>query len=534
MRLARYHGGMPSIEHVDRDRYDAVLFDTDGVITDTASAHAAAWKLLFDAWLEEHAARAGEEYRPFDANAEYRQYVDGKPRYDGVRSFLESRGIALPFGAPDDTPDQETVCGLGNRKDAHFNEWLENNRVRVFPGTLEFIRKLRGAGILVAAFSASRNMKKVLDNAGIAELFDAQVDGCLMAELGLPGKPDPAILQTAADLLDVPIGRCLIVEDAIAGVDAAHSGGAAVAIGIDRAGSGVTLIEHGADLVVDDLSECRVDASGHIQRKRVGDLESAWQRKDELHALLRERRAAVLLDYDGTLTPIVTDYRKAFLSGAMRDTLDTLSQRCTVGVISGRDLADVRQLVGLDTVFYSGSHGFELSGPNEWHHVQEHARAFLPDLDRSEAALREALADIEGHAVERKRFSIAAHYRQVPGDRVPEVEAVIDRVLANSPALQKGLGKKVFELKPAIAWDKGRAVELLLDRLGMHADDSLAVYVGDDVTDEAVFRVLRHPNLSIVLDEGNRLTSADHTLADCDDVKRFLDWLAESATGTGR
>ena len=522
---------MSSAERLTRDRFDAVLFDTDGVITDTASAHAAAWKLLFDAWLEEHAGQAGIDSRPFDENADYRRYVDGKPRYDGVRSFLESRGVSLPLGTPDDTPEQETICDLGNRKDGYFNDWLRENRVRVFPGTLEFVRALRQAGIPVAAFSASRNQEAVLDNAGVTGLFDTLVDGRLMAELDLPGKPDPAILRTSAERLGVATERCVVVEDAIAGVEAGKNGASAFVIGIDRGGYGDALSEHGASLVVEDLSECRVDDSGSIEQKRVGNLDTTWQRTDALLPLLRDRRLAVLLDYDGTLTPIVTDYRKAFLSDAMRGTLETLSRRCTVAVISGRDLADVQRLVGLDSVYYSGSHGFELAGPDDWHHVQEHAAAYLPELDRAEAGLRKGLTDIDGHAVERKRFSIAVHYRQVADDRVTAVGDVVDQVLADTSALKKGLGKKVFELKPALQWDKGRAVELLLDTLDMHADDSLAFYIGDDLTDEAVFRVLRDPNVSIVLDEGNRVTAADHTLADVQDVQRFLDWLV-AAGGT--
>lgn len=516
---------------LQRHRFDAVLFDMDGVVTDTATAHATAWKRLFDDYLEGHACRDGNEYRPFDANAEYRVCIDGKPRYDGIESFLASRGIELPFGEPGDGPGEETVCGLGNRKDDFFNDWLSNNKVRVFPGTLEFIAALKTAGVRVAVFSASRNMKSVLVNAGLDTLFDATIDGQLMARPGLPGQPDPAMLELAATELGSEPGRCIIVGEAIAAVQAGKRGSFACVIGIDRAGYAAALREHGADLVVDDLSECQVDAAGSVQLKRVGHLTSVWQEQDALEPLIRKRRVAVLLDYDGTLTPIVTDYRKALLPESMRNTLAELSQKNTVAVVSGRDLADVRKLVGLDTIFYSGSHGFELAGPEDWQYVQEQAASFVPDLDRAEQQLGAALSAIPGHAVERKRFSLAVHYRQVDASQITEVERLVNTVLDDMPRLHKGLGKKVFELKPALQWDKGRAVELLLQTFGMTEKDSIAVYIGDDLTDEAVYRVLRRPNISIVISDNDRVTAADYTLEDCDDVQRFLDWLAATTGG---
>lgn len=516
------------MQRLKREQFDAVLFDMDGVITDTAAAHAAAWKRLFDAYLAERAQREPTDDRPFDAT-DYRAFVDGKPRYDGVQSFFESRGIELPWGDPDDGPEKETVCGLGNRKDGYFNTWLDENAARVFPGTIEMLTALRKAGIPMAAFSASRNMHKVLTSAGLGDFFDAEIGGVKMAELGLPGKPDPAIMVTSAKELGVPVDRCVVVEDAIAGVQSGRSAGAAWVIGINREDYAAALRENGADLVVNDLSECRVDADGQIALKTTAALAPAWEQQDALEALLRERRLAVLLDYDGTLTPIVTDYRKAFLPDAMRDTLVRLAERSAVAVVSGRDLKDVQKLVGLDSVYYSGSHGFELSGPDDWSHIHKDAADFLPDLDQAEQALASRLADVPGHALERKHFSLAVHYRQVDDARVGEVASAVEEVLGGNTRLVKGLGKKVFELKPALPWDKGRAVGLLLDTLGMTGDDTIAVFIGDDITDEAAFRELRRPNVSIIVVDDDRATAADYALTDTDDVRRFLDWLAQTA-----
>jgi len=300
-------------------------------------------------------------------------------------------------------------------------------------------------------------------------------------------------------------------------------------IGIDRDDYADKLRENGADLVVNDLSECRVDADGSIGVKTTGTLTPAWERCAGLEAILEARRLAVLLDYDGTLTPIVADYRRALLSDAMRETLSRLAESYAVAVVSGRDLKDVQKLVGLDSVFYSGSHGFELSGPHGWHHIHEDAADFLPDLDRAEEALGALLASVPGHALERKHFSLAVHYRQVDEARVGEVADAVDAVLAGNERLVKGPGKKVFELKPALPWDKGSAISLLLDKLDMAGKDNIAIFIGDDITDEAAFRFLRAPDISIIVVDDERVTSADYTLDDCDDVRRFLDWLSGAA-----
>jgi beta-phosphoglucomutase family hydrolase len=246
-------GGAPrSIEE-----FDAVIFDMDGVVTDTATVHAAAWKRVFDQYLEERSRRSGEVSQPFDADADYRRYVDGKPRYDGVSSFLESRGIVLPHGDPSDSPERETVCGLGNRKDGVFLEQLKRGGSLAFPGTVALVRDLMVAHVPTAIISSSRNMSQVLAAAGIADLFRVRVDGIDAARLGLPGKPDPAIFLEAARRLGAEAARSAVVEDAIAGVEAGRRGGFALVIGVDRTGHRDALIEAGADVVVADLGELR-------------------------------------------------------------------------------------------------------------------------------------------------------------------------------------------------------------------------------------------------------------------------------------
>jgi alpha,alpha-trehalase len=232
----------------------AVVFDMDGVVTDTASVHAAAWKRLFDEFLLDRADDR-DPFVPFDTVADYLPYIDGKPRYDGVRSFLASRGITLPEGEAMDSPDRETVHGLGNRKDGYFMDRLRRDGARPYPSTVELVRRLSATGIGTAIISASRNMTEVLRSAGLADLFDVRVDGVLAERLGLPGKPEPAVFLEAARRLDAAPPVVAIVEDAVAGVEAGRRGGFALVIGVDRGGNRRSLIDAGADAVVADLSE---------------------------------------------------------------------------------------------------------------------------------------------------------------------------------------------------------------------------------------------------------------------------------------
>jgi trehalose 6-phosphate phosphatase len=255
---------------IEKSSYDAVIFDLDGVVTQTAAVHAAAWKRLFDAYLAERASRLGANaddgaggardpaLRPFDLDTDYARYVDGKPRYDGVRDFLASRGIELPWGDPSDAPERETVCGLGNRKNAFFNAEVREHGVLTFPSTIALIRRLHAAGIKVGLMSSSKNAAMVLDVTGTTDLFEVRVDGVVAAEVGLPGKPDPAMYLEAARRLGVEAARSVVVEDALSGVEAGRRGGFGLVIGVDRLGQAAELARAGADVVVGDLAEVSV------------------------------------------------------------------------------------------------------------------------------------------------------------------------------------------------------------------------------------------------------------------------------------
>jgi trehalose-phosphatase len=510
---------------VDRKRFDAVIFDLDGVVTRTAQVHAAAWKLLFDELLEKRRQRGEPDFEPFDSGRDYRIYVDGKARRDGIRSFLESRGLELPSGQPDDPPDRETVSGLANRKNRAFLEQLERDGVEAYESTVRLLESLRARGFRVAIISASENCQAVLEAAGLLDHFEARVDGLETKRLGLKGKPAPDVFVEAARRLGVEPARAVIVEDAIAGVQAGRAGKFACVVGVDRVGHPDDLRNNGADVVVSDLAEVTVEDPSTTGSANTADLPSALERLEEILGQ-PARQPVVFLDYDGTLTPIVSQPEDAVLSDAMREVVRRLANVCTVAVISGRDLPDVRDRVGLDSIVYAGSHGFDIAGPKGLRRENEEAQACLPALDQAEAALRDPLEAIPGAKLERKRFSIAVHFRNAPDDRLAEIEQIVDRVHRRHPDLRQSGGKKIFELQPNIDWHKGRAVFWLLDTLDLNHPDLVPLYLGDDLTDEDAFKALAGQGVGIVIRDEPRPTTAQYALESPAEAGAFLEQLA--------
>lgn len=232
---------------------DAVLFDLDGVLTDTASLHAQAWKQMFDEFLTRWCEVHDHPFQPFSTERDYLQYVDGKPRLEGVASFLESRRIVLPDGVADDSPDQDTIHGLAKRKNELVLGLIRGGGVEAFEGSVRFVEHVRARGLRTAVVSSSRNAGEVLTAAGIDHLFDDRVDGIVAAEMGLPGKPAPDTFVACAHRLDTTPERSVVVEDAVVGVQAGRLGGFGLVIGVDRGDDGARLEDEGADIVVADL-----------------------------------------------------------------------------------------------------------------------------------------------------------------------------------------------------------------------------------------------------------------------------------------
>ena len=306
-----------------------------------------------------------------------------------------------------------------------------------------------------------------------------------------------------------------------------------------EASRGRVLRKHGADVVTDTLTILLKDQYKKISPVFLDEIPLVWESRNKLRKRLRGKHIVLFLDYDGTLTPIVEDYRKAELSDEMRAIIGEFARTCAVAIISGRDLEDVRKLVGLEQVFYAGSHGFDIAGPDGLHEELSQGKEFLPDLDSAETKLQIKLRNIDGASVERKKFSIAVHYRQVEDDDVPTVEQVVDLVLSEHPRLRKSSGKKVFDVKPRTDWNKGQALLWFLERYGLEGADVVPIYLGDDTTDEDAFNVLRQRERNsdggigiVVRDDRRSPTMAHYALEDTDDVAHFLRWLA-AITVTG-
>jgi len=513
--------------------FDAVVFDLDGVVTLTASVHSAAWKKLFDEVLKRRADETDEPFVPFDGGADYHTYVDGKPRIEGVKSFLASRGIDLPEGSSNDDPSMATAWGLGQRKNDYFRQMLEEQGAEVDQDTVRLIDELRREGVRVAVASSSKNCGPILERAGLADRFEAQVDGIVSERIGLQGKPAPDIFEEAARRLDAEPTRTVVVEDAISGVRAGRAGGFGLVIGIDRVGTASALRENGADLVLESFDDRSLSLIRSWFAHSSDRLPSAIREWDALDRRLEGKRPALFLDYDGTLTPIVSRPELAVLSDGRRAVLERVASRIPTAIISGRGRDDVEALVGLSGIAYAGSHGFDIVGPNRQPLGHTVADWVEPLISRVAGELKSELGSIEGAVIEEKGFSVAVHYRLVDKVRVGEIEAAVDASISADERLKKTTGKKVFEVRPDVDWHKGKALLFLLEALNLDRPDVVPFYVGDDVTDEDAFDVLEDRGIGILVSDVPRPTQATYWVQAPWEVYAFLERLVDREGGRG-
>jgi trehalose 6-phosphate phosphatase len=358
-----------------------------------------------------------------------------------------------------------------------------------------------------------------------AVLFDLgdQPDAAVEARLRDAGvrvdRSDATALVESANRLAVRPGRCAVVASTEAGVTAARAAGFALVVAIDATGA---LDSRGADAVVSDVREIGVRTGD----RRMSELPDGLQALD----LTTERQPAVFYDFDGTLSEIVEDPHSARLVDGAADALTSLSATCPVAILSGRDLADVRERIGLPGLWYAGSHGFELTGPDGTHHQNPEAAASIPVLAGAAADLADQLGHIPGVVVEHKRFGVAVHYRNAARDRVGEVAAAV-RTAGQRTALRVTTGREVIELRPNIDWDKGKTLRWVLDyiRDNEGAGPLLPIYLGDDITDEDAFDAVDGDGIAILVrhgDDGDRATAARYALDDPDRVREFTERLA--------
>jgi trehalose 6-phosphate phosphatase len=332
-------------------------------------------------------------------------------------------------------------------------------------------------------------------------------------------RSDATALVEAANRLAVRPGRCAVVASTQVGVTAARAGGFALVVAIDSTGA---LDCRGADTVVQDVGEIGVRTGD----RRMSELPDGLQALD----LTTERQPAVFYDFDGTLSEIVEDPDSARLVDGAADALTSLSAACPVAILSGRDLADVRERIGLPGLWYAGSHGFELTGPDGTHHQNPEAAASIPVLAGAAADLAGQLGHIPGVLVEHKRFGVAVHYRNAARDRVGEVAAAV-RTAGQRTVLRVTTGREVIELRPNIDWDKGKTLRWVLDYIRDNEGGGplLPIYLGDDITDEDAFDAVHDDGIAILVrhgDDGDRATAARYALDDPDRVREFTERLA--------
>ncbi len=503
----------------------AIILDLDGVITSTAILHIRAWKQVFDEFLQKFAHHNNIPFKPLDPVFDYRTYIDGRPRYEGANAFLHSRNINIPYGSPQDSPDTQTVCGIANKKNDLYLSILNKEGAHVYNDTIDAIKKWRMEGKKTAVISASKNCRMVLSSTGISELFDTVVDGVDSEINHIKGKPEPDIFLYAAQALQIDPCNAAIVEDSPAGIISGKKGQFALVIGISRNHHAELLYNNGADIVVtsmDQIVNLKVNT-----RNDIDAIPSALENFNTVISRLLLEKLLLLLDYDGTITPIVLRPEHAVLSDKMRNTIKLLSQFCSLAIVSGRDLSDIKSLVNLKNIVYAGSHGFDIEGPDNLKMQPQAAIDSLPLLNKVETEARLKLSEISGTIVERKKFMITVHYRLVTQNDIDLVKNIVQTISARYSTLSMIYGKKVIELRPNIPWDKGKAVSYIANFFFKEKKHIVPLYLGDDLTDEDAFREVKGWGAGIIIGNHGQKSIADYRLDNTDETLLFLSKLLE-------
>ena len=402
-----------------------------------------------------------------------------------------------------------------------------------FGATADLARKLRGSGVAAAAYSSSPRCQQALKAAGIDELFDVCIDG-IAGDRETAETPDPAVLLEATSRLGMRPQRCVVVDHSDVGVAAARDAGFALVIGIDGTAGADELARAGADVVLADLADIAVRTGD----KHISVLPNALTSYGQLIGITSARESMLFLDYDGTLSPIVSDPGAARLVEGAAEALKLVAEVCPVAILSGRDLADIRSRVDIPGVWFAGSHGFELTEPDGTQHQNEAAAFYVPVLEGAANELSRILAPIPGVRVEHKRFAVAVHYREVASEQVGEIVAATHQIGARD-GLRVTTGRMLVELRPDLDWDKGTTLAWIRDRIDP-SGSLLPIYIGDDLTDEDAFDAVEFDGIGIVVghdEDGDRKTAAHFALQSPDQVREFLErgsrWLAYKHRASG-
>ncbi|UCE63679.1 MAG: trehalose-phosphatase [Nitrospirota bacterium] len=402
------------------------------------------------------------------------------------------------------------------RSDRTLDPVFQELRQRTLASAATLARELQRCHIKTAIVTASTDGSEMLSAPSLSVAFDKQVTGVRKG------------FVQAAQLLKASPERTAIFDSTQAGVKAARAGQFKVIVVFNHSKSPEALQADGADVVLADLCELRIKMQNGLIKRNTITLPSGLEPRRDVFRQIHDKSVVVFLDYDGTLTPIVARPDLAILSEHTRETLRQLAKHCTVGVISGRDRVTVQQMVNVDSLIYAGSHGFDISGPKNMHMQHEIGTQFLPLLDQVEASLHEELDSILGTLIERKRFSVAVHYRLVGAQDLETIRSSVEAVLSQYPDIRPIHGKKLYDLQPGIDWDKGKALTWLLEALNIPRDRVMTFFFGDDVTDEDAFRVLQNEGIGMIVEDSSRYTYATYRLNNPEEVDQFLRHLTTS------
>lgn len=479
------------------ESYAAVILDLDGVITATRSLHFAAWKETLDPLTSFN-------------EKDYEKYVDGKPREEGLRTFLQSRHITL---------ENDELRSLSEKKNALYLKALDEKGLVIFSDALRALNNWKSKKIPLAVVSSSKNTSKILDRLGIKHYFDVQIDALVGANLNLKGKPAPDYFLEAAKQLGKSPKECAVVEDAVAGIEAGIGGKFKSVIGIYRPGqtSARALEEAGADFVVTSLEEIFALKPNALQN---------W---NKFQSIINGKELALFLDFDGTLSEIVTDFHQAKMLEPIKQILEKTAKSIKIAILSGRDRQDVKARVGVDNLFFAGCHGYDISGPGCFHFQVEEAESVVPEIEKASDRILELAENYEGLRLEKKKYFTAVHFRGVDSNKHPELKSKIKNIIESFENLEARHGKMVIEVAPKISWNKSEAVKKLCEVLELNHEQTVAVYLGDDLTDEDIFCELKSWGVGIKVGvEKMDGTCADFSLKNPEEVGSFLAQVEET------
>ncbi|HZH74028.1 MAG TPA: trehalose-phosphatase [Mariniphaga sp.] len=502
----------------------ALIIDMSEVIVRTAAINKTAWEAIINEYF-----RLNKLPQSF-SEEDYHKWFEGKPRFDRVKQFFNSYNINLHFGSQNEPADFNTICGLEKKKSKLFSHLLREGHLHVYEKAVAQIRAWKEKGIKTAIVSSDENFKKALKRSELKDLFDIKIDGHASRKMGFKEKPEADLYLEAVKELGYPPESCILFDDTVAGVQAGSKANFGLVVGVNRRQNKKQLSEGGADIVIDNFDELDLYNDPDIKLWFSQPTLPFASQYVRIMEAVSQKTPVLFLDYDGTLTPIVQNPDDAVISEEMKNVLKDCASVFTVAAVSGRDMDDLQQKIGLNELIYAGSHGFRISGPDGLYHEHEKTREILPLLDQFEKDLQlEFNNKIKGVQFERKRYAIAIHYRNASMEDYPEIKKKVIKLLQGSESLKMDEGKKIIEVKPAIEWDKGKAVLWILEKLGLTDKNKyIPIYIGDDTTDEDAYKSLTGWGLGIQVGPGAESSAAQYRIKNVYQVRILLKELAQS------